>query len=272
MALYRTISMSFWTDSKVVDDFTPEDKYFYLYLFTNPHTNLCGCYEISIKQMSYELGYSADSVLMLLKRFSDVHNVIKYSKETKEILLFNWHKYNWTSSEKYRKPLLSQIESIKLNEFKSYLMTLFNGTDDVSIPYEYPIDTSNTNTNTDTVSNSDKITKQEAESIFEKLWQEYPEKKGKGRVSYADKRKIAKIGEEHMTRAISRYINEIKQIGWKQYQNGSTFFHSGYVDYLDENFQKSVQKKERSKTSGFNNEEQREYNMDELEMKLLETN
>ena len=52
MALYRTIQISFWTDTKIVDDFTPEDKYFYLYLFTNPHTNLSGCYEISKNQMS----------------------------------------------------------------------------------------------------------------------------------------------------------------------------------------------------------------------------
>ena len=31
MASYRNISMDFWTDSKVVDDFTPEDRYIYLY-------------------------------------------------------------------------------------------------------------------------------------------------------------------------------------------------------------------------------------------------
>ena len=61
MAIYRTVSMSFWTDNKVTDDFTPEDRYFYLYLFTNPHTNLCGCYEISIKQIANEMGYSKDT-------------------------------------------------------------------------------------------------------------------------------------------------------------------------------------------------------------------
>ena len=35
MASYRNISMDFWTDSKVVDDFTPEDRYIYLYCMTN---------------------------------------------------------------------------------------------------------------------------------------------------------------------------------------------------------------------------------------------
>ena len=66
MATFRSIHLTFWTDSKVDDDFTPEDKYFYLYLLTNPHTNLCGCYEISTKQMIRETGYNEDTVKALL--------------------------------------------------------------------------------------------------------------------------------------------------------------------------------------------------------------
>lgn len=61
MASYRNISMDFWTDSKVVDDFTPEDRYIYLYCMTNPHTNLCGCYEVSIKQIANETGYHSQA-------------------------------------------------------------------------------------------------------------------------------------------------------------------------------------------------------------------
>ena len=70
MALYRNIHLSFWQDTKVTDDFTPEDRYFYLYLLTNPHTNLCGCYEISMKQMANEMGYDAKKVIKLIERFS----------------------------------------------------------------------------------------------------------------------------------------------------------------------------------------------------------
>lgn len=154
MALYRTISMGFWTDSKVLDEFTPEDKYFYLYLFTNPHTNLAGCYEISLKQMVVETGYSKESIESLISRFESVHNVVKYSAATKELLIINWHKYHWTSSEKYRKPLLKEIQSIKEKSFKDYLQGIFDGNTGI-----YPIDTkcidtpntiSNTNTNTNT--------------------------------------------------------------------------------------------------------------------------
>lgn len=142
MAIYRTVSMSFWTDRKVTDEFTAEDKYFYLYLFTNPHTNLCGCYEISIKQIANEMGYSKDSVENLLKRFETTHKVLKFSKETGEVLLLNWHKYNWTSSEKFRKPLAKEIASVKNTEFKSFLSNAFEGKDTVYIPYAYGSDTS----------------------------------------------------------------------------------------------------------------------------------
>ena len=163
MAIYRNVSMTFWTDSKVVDEFTADDRYFYLYLFTNPHTNLCGCYEISVRQMSYETGLSAAKVRTLIKRMSDVHGVIRYCNETKELILVNWHKYNWTESEKFRKPLLKEINNIKCEAFKSYLLDVFKGEnpyaiDTVSIPYSYGSDTTVSVSVSDTVSDTVSIT------------------------------------------------------------------------------------------------------------------
>ena len=151
MAIYRTVSMSFWTDNKVTDDFTPEDRYFYLYLFTNPHTNLCGCYEISIKQIANEMGYSKDTVENLIERFEKVHNVLRFSKETKEILLLNWSKYNWTSSEKFRKPLEKEISVVKSVDFKAFLENIFYNGYGIDTTC---IDTSVTVTVTDTVSDT----------------------------------------------------------------------------------------------------------------------
>lgn len=156
MAIYRNIRISFWTDSKIIDDFTPEDKYFYLYLFTNPHTNLAGCYELSIKQASVELGYDPSAIKTLIRRFTDVHGVIEYSEQTKEILILKWHKYNWTSSEKFRKPLAEEIANIKDDDFRNYLISVFNGENILSIPYQHHMDTTvavtDTVTDTDTVS------------------------------------------------------------------------------------------------------------------------
>ena len=135
MANYRNISMNFWTDSKVVDEFTPEDKYIYLYVMTNPHTNLCGCYEISIKQIANETGYNADSVERLLKRLDRTHNVVRYSASTKELLVLNWYRYNWTASEKINKPLLAEIQRVKCEGFRQYLADYYNDRDGVA-PYD----------------------------------------------------------------------------------------------------------------------------------------
>ena len=135
MAIYRNIQMTFWTDPKVQDDFTPEDRYFYLYLLTNPHTNLVGCYEISFKQMSDETGYTKDTVERLVKRLSETHNVIRYSNITKELLLINWHKHNWTQSEKQHIAIASQASKIKDSAFRKII------TDTLCIRYPYPMDT-----------------------------------------------------------------------------------------------------------------------------------
>lgn len=176
MAIYRNVSMSFWTDSKVADDFTPEDKYLYLYLFTNPHTNLCGCYEISMKQMAYETGLTIKKVSALIRRLSETHDVIRYCEATKEVLILKWHKYNWTKSEKFRIPLSKEIESVKCVEFSTFLTEILNGNDTVSIPYGYGSDTrartvsvSDTVTVSDTV--SDSVT--DTESVTEEYYGEF---------------------------------------------------------------------------------------------------
>lgn len=151
MAIFRNIQMSFWTDPKIADDFSPEDKYLYLYLLTNPHTNLCGCYEISYKQMADETGYTKDRVEKLINNLEKVHKVISYSRDTKEMLLVNWHKYNWTSSPKFRIPMLKEIQTIKNSDFKAFVNDLSNGIDSVLIPYQYGSDTTDTVSDTDTV-------------------------------------------------------------------------------------------------------------------------
>lgn len=76
-----------------------------------------------------------------------------------------------------------------------------------------------------------------ANELFERLWHIYPNKKGKGQVSESDKLSILEIGEEEMTRAIDRYKDGLKAEPWRKPQNGSTFFHSGYIDYLDSNYE-----------------------------------
>lgn len=187
MAIYRNISLSFWTDQKVEDDFTPEDKYMYLYLLTNPHTNIIGCYEISVKQISRQTGYNEEAVSRILHRLQNMHDVIRYCDESKELLIIRWSKYNWTRSEKLEKPISKAIESIKCDQFKKYLGTLQdNRSDALSIPYPYGMDTTVTVSVTDTVSDTGtatiKVTPKKPkvdDQAFNAFWAEYPKKKAK---------------------------------------------------------------------------------------------
>lgn len=114
MAKFRYVYTNFWTDSKVIEDFTPEDRLFYLYLLTNEHTKQTGVYQITKKHMAFEIGYSLESVNALLQRFQDYHELIKYNEETREIAIKNWGKYNLV---KGGKPILDCVRK-ELEEVK----------------------------------------------------------------------------------------------------------------------------------------------------------
>lgn len=75
----------------------------------------------------------------------------------------------------------------------------------------------------------------EIENFFESVWKLYPEKKGKGQISKSKKKALYNVGYEEIERCITRYKNDKpSDVRWK---HGSTFFNSGYVDYLDINYE-----------------------------------
>lgn len=89
----------------------------------------------------------------------------------------------------------------------------------------------------DSGASAKQITNTEINAFFDSVWELYPVKKGKGQVSDSKRRALYKIGFEEISRAIDRYLAELqKDSAWRKPQNGSTFFNSGYVDYLDDNF------------------------------------
>ena len=89
MALHRIVKTAFWEDGKI-ENFEPREKYFFLFLLTNPRTTQLGIYEFSIKQAAYFLGYTAEDVKELLNRFEHTHNLILFSPSTNEIAVKNF--------------------------------------------------------------------------------------------------------------------------------------------------------------------------------------
>lgn len=81
------------------------------------------------------------------------------------------------------------------------------------------------------------IRREGLDSFFDSIWKLYPIKKGKGKVSKAQKQKLQKLGYDQLKRCVDRFVEDMeKEHRDKQYwPYGSTFFNSGYVDYLDEN-------------------------------------
>lgn len=249
MAIYRNIQMSFWTDTKVADDFTPEDKYFYLYLFTNPHTNLAGCYEISVRQISNETGYNKSTVERLIKRFENTHKVIVYSEESKEMLVVNWHKYNWTKSLAFRKALEKEIASIKNVHFKEYLQNIYDGIDTVPRPSLDGMGTTVTDTVTDNIdinniNNSNNNTNNSYSISFESIYKEYP-RKGEKKKAYSCFQTRLKEGysEEELMIATKNYAAQCeKEHREEKYiKLASTFFgvNTPFVDYISKSESKS---------------------------------
>lgn len=123
-------------------------------------------------------------------------------------------------------------------------------------------DNDNVNDNDNEKQNKKHSCTAEAVELFERLWAEYPVKKGKGQVSDTQKKRLLAIGEPALLKAIERYRAELaKDSGWRRAQNGSTFFNSGYVDYLDGNFvpdkERPAEKKSAGAPNRFHNFEER---------------
>lgn len=118
MAIFRKVETSFWTDPMVQEEMTPDDKFFYLYLMTNPKSSMIGIYTITKKQMAFDLGYSPETVNTLIDRFQDRLKLICYNNETREIAVLNWAKTNLNNGGKpiidCVKKELSSIKDVSL--------------------------------------------------------------------------------------------------------------------------------------------------------------
>lgn len=130
----RVVSTSFWDDETVVNEFSPEDKYFYLYLLTNPHTTQLGIYRFVPKVAAFELGYSIEAVIVLLERFENKYGMIRFNKQTSEIAIKNYLRH---SIMKGGKPvydcLLKEESLVKDKSLLEYIYINLSNIDNLNI-------------------------------------------------------------------------------------------------------------------------------------------
>ncbi len=75
MAKQRYIDTRFWDDTYTCD-LDPIEKLLFLYFLTNPLSNICGAYEISLKRIAFDTGIDKDMVLKILARFEKSERII----------------------------------------------------------------------------------------------------------------------------------------------------------------------------------------------------
>lgn len=76
------------------------------------------------------------------------------------------------------------------------------------------------------------VTQKQINEFFESIWLFYPLKRGKASVSNKQKKILYDIGYNKLLSCFKKYEKEKEN--WRAFQQGSTFFNSGYIDYLDE--------------------------------------
>ena len=94
MSIKRVVDTQFWEDATVIERYSVEDKYFLLYLMTNPHSAQVGIYKLPKKIISFETGYTVDSVSVILERFENKYKNVLYDNDTHEISVINSLKYS----------------------------------------------------------------------------------------------------------------------------------------------------------------------------------
>lgn len=174
MATQRYVSTSFW-DDEWIQTLDPSEKLMYLYLMTNPLTTIAGVYKITKRRISFDTGFTLDTVGHILGKFEKackVYNIGEY------IILPSWPKHQkWQESVKVRSGIdrvLAQLPDevlgllVRINyeyDISGDLLrergmdTPSNGhtypTDTVPVHDGYPMDTPRTTLNSDSDFNSD---------------------------------------------------------------------------------------------------------------------
>ena len=251
MSVKRVVDTEFWNDSKVSDLFSAEDKYFMLYLLTNPHTTQLGIYELSISKAANELGYSKDVVKVLLERFENKYGLIKYNDITNEIAIKNFLRH---SIVKGGKPVMDCLlkEEKKIKD-KSLLLYIFNNLNNYSntlnITVKEFIDNINNiynDNDNERIVHESSTNRQndEIEKNFQILYDSYPKKKGRTEAFSRYKLwvttgkdvngKKVKVTNRQIWNAIAKYKREMeqKETDLQFYKNFDTFLGKQLLDYV----------------------------------------
>lgn len=109
MATRRYIATSFW-DDQWIQNLSPQGKLLYLYLLTNPLTNISGIYKISLKRICFDTGFDLNTVKNHLQLFEDERKAFCIGEY---IAIPAWPRYqNWKEKAKIRDGIISELQDL----------------------------------------------------------------------------------------------------------------------------------------------------------------
>lgn len=141
MSKQRYINTKIWEDSWF-EQLDPTEKLFFVYLLTNPMTNIIGAYEISRGTIGKSTGLESRVVDEILSRFGTAGKA-HYIKGW--LVLPNFIKHQNYKSPKIRAGIEAELQNVP-DDVQGY----------IKIPYAYGIDTlshSNSNSNSNGIEN-----------------------------------------------------------------------------------------------------------------------
>lgn len=221
------------------------------------------------KKIQRMIGASDDDArILVMKKF-----IIPFDSGV--VVIKHWKIHNYIRSDRYKETVYQEEKALlEEKENKAYTLGMTLGIPNVS-QMEPQVRIGKDSIDKDNINNSasdnaQRVSKSDISEFFESIWKLYPNKKGKGQVSDSKKKALYEIGYDKLARAIERYKRDLAKETWRKPQNGSTFFNSGYVDYLDENYEPV--KAQPVKQNNFNNFKGRNYgDMQAFERMLLES-
>ena len=209
MSKQRYINTKFWDDSYIIK-LDPIEKLLFLYLLTNPLTNIAGIYEITLKRIAFDTGIDQDMTLNILNRFNKDKKAYFIDSW---VILSNFPKYqNHEENPKIKQGIDLIIKELPINILES-IYTL-------SIPYLYPLNYSNSNTNTNTNTNTDIVLEKKefikAEIFLKHYFAEYKRLIGDNLPIYSERIILPRIdataglfgGYEKLKKLLKIYFNE----------------------------------------------------------------
>ncbi len=220
----RYVNTGFWDDSWTAE-LSVKEKLLFLYLLTNPLTNMAGIYEISFRRIMFDTGLTKDDIRKALKGFERVRKVF-YLEDCNYVILTNFLKHQKLNAnmikgvislaEKFN-PLVIEFLQMDSKGFESLSKALNNLNTNINLNLN-----TNTNTNQQTSTSEDVAVESDNEKAFDSWWELY-EKKGNRKKTLE---KWIKLDQEQRDKCFHVVTDYVKSTPEKQYRkNGETYLN-----------------------------------------------